>query len=67
MMSIFQKQPAVGRDVFVAPNAAVIGDVKLGNSVSVFYGAILRGKGVQSLCFAVFHLLIPAIPDPSNE
>ena len=32
-----------GEDYFVAPNAAVIGSVKLGHNTSVWYGAILRG------------------------
>lgn len=32
-----------GNDVFIAPNAIVIGDVYLGNNSSVWYGAVLRG------------------------
>lgn len=35
--------PTIGKEVFVAPDAWVIGDVELGNNVSVFFGAILRG------------------------
>jgi carbonic anhydrase/acetyltransferase-like protein (isoleucine patch superfamily) len=35
--------PRVGRDVFVAPNATLIGDVTLGDEVSVWFGAVLRG------------------------
>ena len=46
-MNLFDKQPAVGNDVFVAPNAAVIGDVKLGNKASVFYGSVLRGGSAR--------------------
>jgi carbonic anhydrase/acetyltransferase-like protein (isoleucine patch superfamily) len=42
-MNLFDKQPVLGTDVFVAPNAAVIGDVTLGNHASVFYGTVLRG------------------------
>ena len=31
-----------GKDVFIAPNATLIGDITLGDNVSVWYGAILR-------------------------
>jgi len=37
------KTPEVSRALFVAPNATVNGDVVLGPSSSVFYGAVLRG------------------------
>lgn len=33
----------MGAHVFIAPNATVIGDVALGDEVSVWYGAVLRG------------------------
>jgi carbonic anhydrase/acetyltransferase-like protein (isoleucine patch superfamily) len=32
----------LGNDVFIAHNAVVIGDIVLGNNVSVWYGAVLR-------------------------
>jgi carbonic anhydrase/acetyltransferase-like protein (isoleucine patch superfamily) len=32
----------VGKDVFIAPNATLIGDITLGDNTSVWYGAILR-------------------------
>ncbi len=35
--------PRLGRDVFVAPNGTVAGDVELGDEVSVWFGAVLRG------------------------
>jgi carbonic anhydrase/acetyltransferase-like protein (isoleucine patch superfamily) len=35
--------PTFGRDVFVAPNATVIGRVTLGDEASVWFGAVLRG------------------------
>ena len=35
--------PSVGRDVLIAPGAAVIGGVELGDDVSIWYGAVLRG------------------------
>jgi carbonic anhydrase/acetyltransferase-like protein (isoleucine patch superfamily) len=37
------KTPDLSRALFVAKNAAVIGDVTLGAQSSVFYGAVLRG------------------------
>jgi len=37
------KQPIKkGKEVFIAPNATVIGQVTLGDEVSVWYGAVLR-------------------------
>lgn len=35
--------PRFGRDVFLAPNATVTGDVDLGDEVSVWFGAVIRG------------------------
>jgi carbonic anhydrase/acetyltransferase-like protein (isoleucine patch superfamily) len=35
--------PQLGRGVFVAPNASVIGDVVLGEESSVWFGTVLRG------------------------
>jgi carbonic anhydrase/acetyltransferase-like protein (isoleucine patch superfamily) len=36
-------RPTLGRDVFVADNATVIGDVHLGDESNVWFGAVLRG------------------------
>lgn len=44
VMNIFEKEPRNHRDVFVAPSAAVIGDVEIGHGSSIWYGSILRGK-----------------------
>ncbi|MBL8202553.1 MAG: gamma carbonic anhydrase family protein [Chromatiales bacterium] len=35
--------PTLGRDVYVAPGATVVGDVHLGDEVSIWFGAVLRG------------------------
>ncbi|EYF08466.1 gamma carbonic anhydrase family protein [Chondromyces apiculatus] len=35
--------PRFGREVFVAPNATVIGDVEIGDGASIWFGAVLRG------------------------
>jgi carbonic anhydrase/acetyltransferase-like protein (isoleucine patch superfamily) len=37
------KQPTLGKDAWVADNAAVIGDVELGANASVWFGAVIRG------------------------
>jgi len=46
-MAIIQKlrgcTPAVGERTFIAENAALIGDVKIGEDCSIWYGAVLRG------------------------
>jgi gamma-carbonic anhydrase len=36
-------RPRLGRDVYIAPNATVIGDVVLGDESSVWFGAVIRG------------------------
>jgi carbonic anhydrase/acetyltransferase-like protein (isoleucine patch superfamily) len=36
-------RPTLGRDVFVAETASVIGDVHLGDEASIWFGAVLRG------------------------
>jgi carbonic anhydrase/acetyltransferase-like protein (isoleucine patch superfamily) len=38
-----RRQPKLGKNVFIAKTATVIGDVKLGDHSSVWYGAVLRG------------------------
>jgi carbonic anhydrase/acetyltransferase-like protein (isoleucine patch superfamily) len=37
------RAPTFSDNVFVAPNAAVIGDVKVGKNSSIWYGATVRG------------------------
>ena len=46
------KKPRLGNRVFVADNAALIGDVELADDVSVWYGVVLRGD--------IFHIRIGA-------
>jgi carbonic anhydrase/acetyltransferase-like protein (isoleucine patch superfamily) len=36
-------RPTLGRDVFIADSATVIGDVHLGDEAGVWFGAVLRG------------------------
>ena len=42
--------PTLGRDVFVADTARVIGDVHIGDQTSVWYGTVVRGD--------IFHIRI---------
>lgn len=37
------KHPRIGKDVFIAPTAVIIGDVEIGDGASVWYGVVLRG------------------------
>lgn len=37
------KSPNVGKELFLAPDAWLIGDVTIGDSVSIFFGVVLRG------------------------
>src|SRR5438067_6923269 len=38
-----RKYPSIGKDCYIAPTAVLIGDVTLGDGVSVWFGAVLRG------------------------
>ncbi|MCF8199123.1 MAG: gamma carbonic anhydrase family protein [Sulfuritalea sp.] len=45
-MAVFKlgdRQPTLGQDVWIAPNATVIGDVRLGDNASVWWNSVLRG------------------------
>src|SRR5436190_17961754 len=37
------KRPQIGKDVYIAQGAVVVGDVTLGDHSSVWYNAVLRG------------------------
>ncbi len=37
------RRPDIAADAFVAPNATVIGDVRIGAEASIWFGAVLRG------------------------
>lgn len=37
------KKPTLGKDVFLAENCTVIGDVSLSDGANIWYGAVLRG------------------------
>ncbi|RZK68716.1 MAG: gamma carbonic anhydrase family protein [Pedobacter sp.] len=41
--------PVWGEDCFIAPNATIVGDVKMGSNCSVWFNAVIRGD-VNSIC-----------------
>jgi len=43
LIPLYDKKPSVGAETFIAPNAAVIGRVQVGDQATVWYGACLRG------------------------
>lgn len=50
-MSLYDKRPQISTNTFVAPNASVIGEVKMFDGASVWYGAVVRGTAVRILRF----------------
>jgi len=43
LKEILGKKPSFGKDCYFADNAAVIGDVEMGNECSVWFNAVVRG------------------------
>ncbi len=41
--SFKNRQPQINESAFIAENAAIIGDVTIGEKASIWYGAVLRG------------------------
>jgi carbonic anhydrase/acetyltransferase-like protein (isoleucine patch superfamily) len=41
--AFLRKKPVLGKDVYIARGAVVVGDVTLGDGASVWYNAVLRG------------------------
>ena len=37
------RRPKIGKNVFIAPNAVVIGDVEIGDDSSIWFGVTIRG------------------------
>ena len=42
VVSVSGKAPSIGKNVFVAPSASVVGDVTVGDGSSVWYNSVLR-------------------------
>jgi carbonic anhydrase/acetyltransferase-like protein (isoleucine patch superfamily) len=36
-------RPTIGKDVWIAPTAVLVGDVRVGDNASIWFGAVLRG------------------------
>ena len=43
-MNLYDKVPVIPQNAFVAPSAAVVGDVNVGSGSSIWYGCILKGN-----------------------
>lgn len=43
VMHLAEKRPVVASDVFVAPSATVVGEVRVKDRASVWYNAVVRG------------------------
>ncbi len=43
ILTVLDKSPQWGEDVFIAENATIVGDVKMGNQCSVWFQAVIRG------------------------
>ncbi len=43
ILPCLDKSPQFGSDCFVAPNATVIGDVRMGDECSIWFNAVVRG------------------------
>ncbi len=43
IIEYLDKSPEMGRGVFIADDAKVIGDVRLGHNSSIFFGCVVRG------------------------
>lgn len=60
IVNLENKKPKIAKDVFVADNARVIGNVEIGEKSSVWFGAVVRGDdntikigertNIQDLC-----------------
>jgi len=37
------KTPVIGKDVYIAPTAVIVGDVVIGDRASIWFGTVLRG------------------------
>ncbi|GJQ10477.1 hypothetical protein GpartN1_g2268.t1 [Galdieria partita] len=56
LMNVGIKKPVFENNVFIAPNASVIGNVQLGENCSVGYGAVLRADAVPIVIVGDSHI-----------
>ncbi len=43
ILSVLDKHPQFGEQIFLAPNCTVVGDVQMGDQCSVWFNAVVRG------------------------
>ncbi|MBR1696184.1 MAG: gamma carbonic anhydrase family protein, partial [Selenomonas sp.] len=43
ILSYNEKTPAIGKDVFMAPSATVVGDVEIGEGTRLWFNTVVRG------------------------
>src|SRR3954454_10156100 len=43
LMEVNGVAPTIGRDVWLAPTAVLVGDVRVGDRANIWFGAVLRG------------------------
>ena len=43
LLTFKDKTPRIGVNVFIAPNAMIIGDVEIGDNTGIWFGAVIRG------------------------
>ena len=43
IMEVNGRAPTIGEDVWLAPTAVLVGDVRVGDRANVWFGAVLRG------------------------
>lgn len=43
ILPVKNKEPQFGNNIFIAPNATIVGDVTMGDDCSVWFNAVMRG------------------------
>ncbi len=43
ILPVEENNPEWGKDCFIAPNATIVGDVKMGDECSIWFNAVVRG------------------------
>ena len=43
ILAVNGKDPQFGQNCFVAPNATIVGEVKIGDDCSIWFNAVIRG------------------------
>ncbi len=61
------KRPQIGKNVFIAPNATLIGDVIIEDGASVWFGAVLRADQNQILVQAGANIQDNAVLHTNEE